>query len=156
MSRAGADRNLLLGIIALQMDFISRDALIAAMNAWILNKATPLGRILEDQRALSASRRALLDTQVEEHIKLHDGEPQKSLAVLSSIASIRHDLARIADSELWDVPELVQGDPDRITHWINVLTDMELDPNSLVQHLDGPAWHEHWHRLEELGGPPAP
>jgi hypothetical protein len=30
---ATADRNLLLEIIAFQMDFISRDALIAAMNA---------------------------------------------------------------------------------------------------------------------------
>jgi hypothetical protein len=30
-SRAAADRNLLFGILALQMDFISRDALIAAM-----------------------------------------------------------------------------------------------------------------------------
>jgi hypothetical protein len=29
-----ADRNLLLGILALQMDFISRDALIQAMNVW--------------------------------------------------------------------------------------------------------------------------
>jgi hypothetical protein len=28
---ASADRNLLFGILALQMDFISRDALIAAM-----------------------------------------------------------------------------------------------------------------------------
>ena len=33
MSQAGADRNLLLGILALQMDFISRDDLIAAMSA---------------------------------------------------------------------------------------------------------------------------
>jgi hypothetical protein len=37
-----SDRNLLFGILALQMDFISRDALIAAMNAWVLDKAKPL------------------------------------------------------------------------------------------------------------------
>jgi hypothetical protein len=30
MSNSGADRNLLFGILALQMDFVSRDALIAA------------------------------------------------------------------------------------------------------------------------------
>jgi hypothetical protein len=29
-----ADRNLLFGILAVQMDFASRDALIAAMSAW--------------------------------------------------------------------------------------------------------------------------
>jgi len=45
-SRPSADRNLLFGILALQMDFRGRDALIAAMPAWVLNKAKPLGQIL--------------------------------------------------------------------------------------------------------------
>src|SRR5262249_2154170 len=40
-----ADRNLLFGILALQMDFISRDALIEAMHAWVLEKAKPLGPV---------------------------------------------------------------------------------------------------------------
>jgi serine/threonine-protein kinase len=95
-----ADRNLLIGIIALQMDFISRDQLIAAMHASILSKASPLSRILLDQGALSDPRRALLDALVDEHIKLHAGDPQRSLAALSSIASVRHDLSRIPDQEL--------------------------------------------------------
>ena len=46
MSEISADRNLLFGILALQMDFVSRDALIAAMNAWVLDKEQPLGAIL--------------------------------------------------------------------------------------------------------------
>jgi hypothetical protein len=37
---AAADRNLLFGILALQMDFISRDALIQGMNAWVLDRGT--------------------------------------------------------------------------------------------------------------------
>ncbi len=41
--RPSADLNLLFGILALQMDFISRDALIRAMHAWVLAKAKPLG-----------------------------------------------------------------------------------------------------------------
>ncbi len=67
MSGAGADRNLLLGLIALQMDFISRDALIAAMQAWGLNKATPLSQILHDQGALTDARRSLLEALCDEH-----------------------------------------------------------------------------------------
>src|SRR5712671_4138346 len=55
------DRNLLLGILALQMDFISRDALIQAMHAWVLDKAKPLGRILVEHGALGTDRRALLE-----------------------------------------------------------------------------------------------
>ena len=100
MSGAAADRNLLLGIIALQMDFVSREVLIAAMNAWVLNKATPLSQVLQDQGDLTDSRRSLLDALVEEHLKLHQNEPQKSLAALSSIGSVREQLSRIADPDL--------------------------------------------------------
>jgi hypothetical protein len=32
-----ADRNALLGILVLQMDFLRRDELIAAMHAWVLD-----------------------------------------------------------------------------------------------------------------------
>ena len=40
-----ADRNLLFGIVALQMGFISRDQLIAAMQAWVFDKRkrSPVG-----------------------------------------------------------------------------------------------------------------
>src|SRR5207302_1883684 len=44
---ACADRNLLFGVLALQMDFVTRDALVAAMNAWGLDTAMPLGHILQ-------------------------------------------------------------------------------------------------------------
>jgi hypothetical protein len=39
---ASADRNLLFGILALQLDFVTRDALLAAMSAWVLAKHKPL------------------------------------------------------------------------------------------------------------------
>ena len=52
-----ADRNLLFGIVALQLDFISRDQLITAMNAWVLDKHKPLGQVLVEQQALPAERR---------------------------------------------------------------------------------------------------
>src|SRR6516162_11809335 len=48
-----ADRNLLFGIIALQMDFITRDQLIAAMHAWVLDKHKPIGQVLSEQGGLS-------------------------------------------------------------------------------------------------------
>ncbi len=95
-----ADRNLLFGILALQMDFISRDALIGAMNAWVLNKQQPLGQILVEQQALGAERRALLDALVGEHLRQHDGDAHKSLAALSPLGSVHHDLQHVADPDL--------------------------------------------------------
>jgi formylglycine-generating enzyme required for sulfatase activity/tRNA A-37 threonylcarbamoyl transferase component Bud32 len=100
MSNSAADRNLLFGILALQMDFVSRDALIAAMNAWVLDKSKPLGQILVEQGALTVERCALLEALVQEHLKQHDHDPQRSLAAVSSIRSVRQDLQQIADSDL--------------------------------------------------------
>ena len=41
-----ADRNLLMGVLSLQMDFVQRDALVDAMHAWSLDKKRSLGAIL--------------------------------------------------------------------------------------------------------------
>src|SRR5262249_1738742 len=95
-----ADRNLLFGILALQMDFITRDQLIVAMHAWVLDKAKPLGQILQERGALPAERHALLEALVQEHLKLHDHDARKSLAALSSLGSAWRDLEQIPDAEV--------------------------------------------------------
>jgi eukaryotic-like serine/threonine-protein kinase len=95
-----ADRNLLFGILAVQMNFVARDALIAAMHAWVLERSKPLGRILVEQQALSPARHSLLEQLVNEHLAAHDGDAEKSLAAVGGVGPIRDDLRRIADSEL--------------------------------------------------------
>ena len=62
-----SDRNLLFGILALQLDFITRDALIKGMNAWVLEKSKSIGSILQEQGALRqdafrAGLRCLVDS----------------------------------------------------------------------------------------------
>jgi eukaryotic-like serine/threonine-protein kinase len=99
MSRS-TDRNLLFGLLALQNNFIDRDALVDAFHRWVGDRSTALGQILLDRGALSSSRHALLAGLVAEHISLHGGDAEKSLAALSSVGSVREDLARIADPEL--------------------------------------------------------
>jgi hypothetical protein len=59
-----ADLNLLFGIMAVQNDFVSRDALIEAMGAWVLDKAKSLGDILVERGALSPEHHALLSSLV--------------------------------------------------------------------------------------------
>jgi serine/threonine protein kinase len=95
-----ADRNLLFGILALQMDFISRDALIAAMHAWVLDKAKPLGQILQEQGHLDPEHLSLLEALVEAHLRAHHNDPQQSLASLSSASSVRQELSSVADDDL--------------------------------------------------------
>jgi WD40 repeat protein/serine/threonine protein kinase len=98
--RPSADRNLLFGILALQMDFISRDALIAAMNAWVLDKNKPLGRILVEQQVLAAKRLDLLESLVEEHLNEHDRDPEKSLAAVDHTGITRAQLDKITDPDV--------------------------------------------------------
>jgi hypothetical protein len=88
-SRAAADRNLLFGILALQMDFIKDDALMAAINAWVLKKSEPLGRILMEQRALSPDDHALLEELVSKHLQKHGSVPEKSLGAIRSAACVQ-------------------------------------------------------------------
>src|SRR5438552_3426336 len=97
MSHAAADRNLLFGILALQMDFIDRDQLVAAMGAWVLDKTQALGDILVAQGALNSKRLTLLDTLVEEHLSEHDNDPEKSLAAVDAAGAARSALSRVAD-----------------------------------------------------------
>jgi serine/threonine-protein kinase len=91
---------LLFGILALQMDFISREQLIAAMNAWVLDKGKPLGKLLLEQRSLGTAEYALLDALVQKHLERHGNDPQQSLAAVSSIQSVRDQLQQIADTDL--------------------------------------------------------
>ena len=99
---ASADRNLLFGILALQMDFVTRDQLVTAMNAWVLDKAKPLGVVLLEQAALDADTLALLEALVRKHLARHGDDPAASLAALSFVGQVQDELQNITDSDLKD------------------------------------------------------
>src|SRR5438270_137121 len=100
MSSMQSDRNLLFGILAVQLDFISRDALIAAMHAWVLDKSKPLGQILVAHKALAPERRVLLDGLVQAHLEQHGGDPQQSLAALRPTPDVCDPLRQVADPDV--------------------------------------------------------
>jgi tRNA A-37 threonylcarbamoyl transferase component Bud32 len=100
MAQPASDRNLLFGILALQLDFITRDQLVAAMQAWVFDKAQTLGQILRQQELLAEDTNALLEALMQKHLAQHGNDTEKSLAVVSSIKSVREDLEKIADADL--------------------------------------------------------
>jgi formylglycine-generating enzyme required for sulfatase activity/tRNA A-37 threonylcarbamoyl transferase component Bud32 len=100
MARADADRNLLFGVLALQMDFISREALIAAVSAWALDKGRPLDQILVEQGALAVAHRDLLAPLVRAHLEHHGDDPARSLAAVESASSVREALRQVADADV--------------------------------------------------------
>ena len=99
MSRP-SDRNLLFGILALQMDFVAKSDLLEGMQAWLLNKDKTLGELLCERGVLSPENRSLLDPLVDANIRQHGGEAQHSLAALSSDGGLAVELAHADDDEL--------------------------------------------------------
>jgi tRNA A-37 threonylcarbamoyl transferase component Bud32 len=99
-SRPGTDRNLLFGILALQMDFIDRDQLIAAMHAWVLDKTRPLSQVLVEQRALKPDERDVIEALVGKHLKRHGGDIEQSLAAVNLPAPLRHQLHSLGDGDV--------------------------------------------------------
>src|SRR5262249_2070589 len=97
MAEAHADRNLLFGLLAVQMSFVGREALIEAMNASARDRSQPLAAILVDRGALSARRRRLLEELVDEHVRSHDDNPIMSLASVESAGSVRASIAARVD-----------------------------------------------------------
>jgi serine/threonine-protein kinase len=100
VSVLSADRNLLFGILALQANLISRDALISAMNTWAVQKATPLGQILIEQGALTTEGHAAVETLVRLSLDRHAGDARKSLAEFRFLLPTRHSLPEVADADI--------------------------------------------------------
>src|ERR1043166_7786803 len=90
-----ADRNLIFGLLALQMDFVTREQLLDTMHVWMLDKQTPLGELLCRRGVLAEKDGLALDGLVDRHIARH-GNAQASLAALSVKGPVvRQDLAGI-------------------------------------------------------------
>ena len=114
MPARSSDRNLLVGILALQLEFISRDQLVAAMQWWMREKNEKLEDILVKQQSLTTDTRKLLEALVEKHLEIHGHDAERSLKEVSSIGPLKNDLQSIADTDL--EASLAQVSSERATH----------------------------------------
>jgi serine/threonine-protein kinase len=100
MKPSSSDRNLLLGMIALQMDFVTRDELIAAMQAWTLEKSRALSDILLDRGVLEPDDKTLLETLVKRHMTRHRDDLEESLSSLAKPNVLASTLETIEDPDI--------------------------------------------------------
>lgn len=89
---SSADRNLLFGILAIQVNFLDRDQLISGMNAWVLEKHKPLSELLIERGALKFDQAAVIELLIEQHLKLHGNDPSLSLRATKALPSIIQDI----------------------------------------------------------------
>jgi serine/threonine-protein kinase len=92
-------RDLLFGLLALQIGLIDQSKLVAAFQAWTLDKARSLADHLVARCDLDSEQRALLDALVVQHLKKH-GDAEKSLAAIPAGRSTRESLAQLGDSDI--------------------------------------------------------
>ncbi len=100
MADSTTERNLLFGILAVQMDLITRDALVTAMKDCASEKDKPLGQVLQSQGALAEDDDALLESLVQRLMEKHDHNARRSLAAMTTVSAIRRDLEKIGDHDL--------------------------------------------------------
>jgi serine/threonine-protein kinase len=95
-----ADRHLLFGLLALQNGLIDQGALVAAFQAWTLDKSRSLADHLEARGDLTAAKRAILIALAEFHLETHGGDVEKSLAAVPANRSTRASLAALGEPEI--------------------------------------------------------
>ena len=122
---AAADRHLLFGLLALQNGLINQAQLLAAFQAWALDKSRGLAEHLGSRGDLTGSKRAILEALAEVHLQAHGGDVEQSLAAVSAGKLSRKSLADLRDPDLsatlgrvGSTPDLTENDDaDRTTDY---------------------------------------
>jgi eukaryotic-like serine/threonine-protein kinase len=98
--RDAANRDLFIGLLALQNGLVEQDVLIPAFRSWTRDKSRRLADILAAQGAIDADERALLEGLAVKHLGRHGDDPERSLAALHPGRSLRAGLAEIGDPDI--------------------------------------------------------
>jgi serine/threonine protein kinase/tetratricopeptide (TPR) repeat protein len=96
MSTTDRDRNHLFSVLALQMDFVSREALRRAVETWDADPSRSIASILLELGSLAPSRASLLETLVEEHIQVHGVDSLLSASTVTGADDSTSLLASLA------------------------------------------------------------
>src|SRR5262245_58970938 len=95
-----ADRNALFAVLALQMDLLTREALIQGLNSWVLDRSRPLGQVLVERGSLGLDLRAVVEALVDKQIDRHGGDAGKCLEAVRTQGPVLIDLGQITDPEV--------------------------------------------------------
>ena len=93
------DKNLLFGLLALQNGLIDQVQLVAAFQAWTLDKARALADHLISLGHLNDAERAAVEAMADLHVAKH-GDLERSLAAISAGRSTYESLARLGDPDI--------------------------------------------------------
>ena len=105
MSTLPADRNLLFGVLAVQLDFVSREQLISATKSCAEGKDQSLSAVLVEQGILSAEESKLIESVVQQHLARNNDDPKQSLESIEAFEVLRETLEMLPDTEVSQATE---------------------------------------------------
>jgi eukaryotic-like serine/threonine-protein kinase len=92
-------RDLLFGLLALQNGLIDQVQLVAAFQAWTLDKTRALADHLIALGHLNGAQKAVVEAMADLHVAKH-GDVERSLAAISAGRSTQESLARLGDPDI--------------------------------------------------------
>lgn len=95
-----ADRSLLLGVIALQNNFVDRHQLVSAFDRWVNDKRSSLADVFVQMKAITIDEKTLIEALVERHVAKNGGDAKTSLATIDSTGFNAVDLLTVKDNDL--------------------------------------------------------
>lgn len=105
MSTAPADRNLLFGVLAVQLDFVTRDQLVSATKSCAQQQQLLLSDVLLQQGSLTAEESKLIESVVQQHLARNNDDPRQSLESIEAFEALRETLELLPDTAVADVTE---------------------------------------------------
>lgn len=112
MAHRDDDRNLLCGVLALQLDLIDARQFVEACTAWAACKEVPLAELLCERGWITPEDRADLERLLKRKVDRHRGDVRKSLATLTS-GQVGAVLAEIDDFEIHNTLATLVSDDGR-------------------------------------------
>jgi serine/threonine-protein kinase len=100
MAAVAADCELLFGLLALQNGLVNQAQLLAAFQAWTLERSKGLADHLVALGHLSPARRPVVEAMAALHLEAHGGDVEKSLAAVPANRSTRAGLAQLGEPDI--------------------------------------------------------
>jgi hypothetical protein len=94
------DRHLLFGLLALQTGIINQGQLVAAFQAWTLDKLKSLADHLVARGDLTRAKRSVLEALAAVHLESHGGDVEQSLAAVPTNRATRAGLAGLGEPDI--------------------------------------------------------
>lgn len=92
-SKAARDRNLLLGVIAVQLKYVSAQQLAAAAGAWASETSSDLGQVMVELGFINETNLELLNKLLESKIEEHGGDANATLASFGGEQAVHESFA---------------------------------------------------------------